>query len=482
MNIKNNRYDVIVIGAGISGLVCANFLAKAGKRVILIEKQDKPGGYCVSFKRKNFSFDICRHFGGFGSRRIMHIICSRLGIYEKLNLRRTNPSDILYIGDKKIRIFSDLKKTKESFCDAFKKDTSDIRRFIDFLSQLSVFNIVSNYNKLTFQDVLDNFFKNNEIKNAFCALLGNAGLGPAQLSAVKGLLLYNQFIFDGGYYFNGGSDVFVQLLSDSLRGIGSDLLCRAKVKNIIVKDKAARGVTLEDGRIFLSDLVVSACDATETLLGLIGKDNLDISVKLKLDRLVPSMSVFIVFLGLKGFNPELIEDRSTIWYLPGDLAKSKRFDSIYTKIYNGEIDLEEKHVVIAPSFNSSERNSSDRNMQLALYVGVPYKDADYWRANRRCMCENIIKRAELIMPGLSDKAILTETATPDTLYRYTLNRAAAMYGWASMPKQIAPDIMPAATAIKRFFMCGHWVTTGLGQGGVMSSAYTGMRLAENILN
>ena len=49
-----NMYDVIVIGAGISGLVCGCYLAKAGLRVLIVEQHNKPGGYCTSFKRKGF--------------------------------------------------------------------------------------------------------------------------------------------------------------------------------------------------------------------------------------------------------------------------------------------------------------------------------------------------------------------------------------------------------------------------------------------
>ena len=44
-------YDAIIIGAGIAGLVCAAFLAKCGKKVLLVEQHFIPGGYCTSFLR-----------------------------------------------------------------------------------------------------------------------------------------------------------------------------------------------------------------------------------------------------------------------------------------------------------------------------------------------------------------------------------------------------------------------------------------------
>ena len=60
-NMQKNDYDAIIIGAGISGLVCGCYLAKAGMKVLIVEKNAKPGGYCTSFTRGGFHFDACVH-------------------------------------------------------------------------------------------------------------------------------------------------------------------------------------------------------------------------------------------------------------------------------------------------------------------------------------------------------------------------------------------------------------------------------------
>ena len=49
--------DVIVTGAGIAGLTAAALLARSGLKVVLLEKQSRPGGYFMGFKRKGFVFD-----------------------------------------------------------------------------------------------------------------------------------------------------------------------------------------------------------------------------------------------------------------------------------------------------------------------------------------------------------------------------------------------------------------------------------------
>jgi len=56
------RYDVVVIGAGIGGLICANLLAREGLAVLLVEQHYMVGGYCSTFRRKGYTFDAASHF------------------------------------------------------------------------------------------------------------------------------------------------------------------------------------------------------------------------------------------------------------------------------------------------------------------------------------------------------------------------------------------------------------------------------------
>ncbi|GAF96876.1 unnamed protein product, partial [marine sediment metagenome] len=54
----SERYDIAIIGAGMGGLACGAMLAKKGLGVLVAEQHFKPGGYCTSFKRKGFHFDV----------------------------------------------------------------------------------------------------------------------------------------------------------------------------------------------------------------------------------------------------------------------------------------------------------------------------------------------------------------------------------------------------------------------------------------
>lgn len=91
-----DTYDAVIIGAGISGLVCGCFLAKAGMKVLIAEQHFKPGGYCTSFKRNGFTFDAAAHsFGSYRAGGIMNKVLEDLNLSDRIKIKRYDPSDII---------------------------------------------------------------------------------------------------------------------------------------------------------------------------------------------------------------------------------------------------------------------------------------------------------------------------------------------------------------------------------------------------
>ena len=60
----NTDVDVIIVGSGISGLCCGAMLSMEGKKVLILEKHFKLGGYTHTFKRKGFEWDVGIHYIG----------------------------------------------------------------------------------------------------------------------------------------------------------------------------------------------------------------------------------------------------------------------------------------------------------------------------------------------------------------------------------------------------------------------------------
>jgi len=79
------KYDYIVIGAGLGGLTAGAKLAKEGKKVLMLEQHDRPGGCATTFKRKEFTMEVGLHeMDGLYPGDMKNKMFADLGVLEKV--------------------------------------------------------------------------------------------------------------------------------------------------------------------------------------------------------------------------------------------------------------------------------------------------------------------------------------------------------------------------------------------------------------
>ncbi|HEX4926007.1 MAG TPA: FAD-dependent oxidoreductase, partial [Bdellovibrionales bacterium] len=77
------KWDVVIIGSGISSLTCAALLSKKGKSVCVLEQHTKPGGYLHCFSRFRQRYDTGAHYvGAMDQGQPFHTLLSYLGVYD----------------------------------------------------------------------------------------------------------------------------------------------------------------------------------------------------------------------------------------------------------------------------------------------------------------------------------------------------------------------------------------------------------------
>ena len=85
------KYDILIVGSGLGGLVCAYILSKKGFKVAVLEKHSQIGGCLQSFKRENVKFDTGMHYiGSMEEGQILHRFWKYLGLTESVPLQRLN--------------------------------------------------------------------------------------------------------------------------------------------------------------------------------------------------------------------------------------------------------------------------------------------------------------------------------------------------------------------------------------------------------
>lgn len=130
-----NRYDVIIIGGGLSGLTAAAYLAKKGYKVIVLEKQHQFGGFVHSYKRKEYEFEASTH-QAFCLRHEEYAgdVFRILGIKNVVPKKSENMYEIIHFDDnyemnERYMLPSGFKRIRERLYEYFPDDKDDIDRY-----------------------------------------------------------------------------------------------------------------------------------------------------------------------------------------------------------------------------------------------------------------------------------------------------------------------------------------------------------------
>jgi phytoene dehydrogenase-like protein len=470
----NDKYDVIIIGAGIGGLVCGCYLAKAGLKVLIVEQHSIPGGYCTSFKRKGFIFDVGVHYlGSCRNGGILDKILNDLSIENRIKLLRTDLCDRIITPDKTVYFHQDKNKTKEELIRNFPKEKRNIILFFDKFLNEDFLAIVGKTKNLTFRQLIDSFFADDKLRAILSMpLVGNLGLEPQFVSALISVVLYKEFLLDGGYYPEGGIQTFPDALMNRFVELGGEIIFSTRATKIFTKNKKISGVQINNTDIITTQYVVSNADATLTFKTLLDCQSPETAL---VEKLKTSPSAFVVYLGINKNLKNLLPKHHITWHF-----SDYKFNHCYGRIKNNKFTPSLNYTLYSfPSLVDESLAPKNKDI-VRIFQGAQFVNANYWKTQKKIFYDTLINKANKIIPGIKDSIEVFETATPMTFYRYTSNKNGALFGWAPLVSQINRTIFPTKTSIKNLYLAGHWVTNGVGQGGIAVVALSGKYAAQLI--
>jgi all-trans-retinol 13,14-reductase len=227
------------------------------------------------------------------------------------------------------------------------------------------------------------------------------------------------------------------------------------VERIEVSGDRVDAVVLQSGQTIRARAFVSNADAQQTFFQLIGDAHLDQDYARRLRGSRLSTSCFVLYLGLACDDERLLGKRGWHWdsYEVNDPAAVPLYVAI-------------------PSLHDRSLCPTGHHILTATTVyPEPSFDSDGWTEFKTACERTTLARLENIIPGVSGRVVVKESATRQTIHHYTLNAEGAMYGWESSPDQYWANRLPSETPFDNLWLCGHWTSTGPGVVAVVASGF-----------
>ncbi|MBF0362108.1 MAG: FAD-dependent oxidoreductase [Oligoflexia bacterium] len=442
--VPKNEYDVVVIGGGLGGMSVANILAKNGRRVLLLEAHNKLGGLATWFKRSpsNHIFDVSLH--GFP-----------YGMVKSLKRYWSNKISQMVVGLDDIRFINPQYSIKTNYTkeDFIKILTTNfdvpLAKVEDFFNH--VMSIGTEYDSTkTVGELFESFFPGrSDIVRFLMEPITYANGHLLEDPALSYAIVFANFMRNGIYTIQGGTDQFILKMQEELIKNGVDIKLHSKVKKIAVENKKVQGVFIDLQKIdsqsiklIKSKVVISNGNIISTVKEMVGEEHFSkeffkatnnvrlntsscqVYIGIKEGENIPSIGDLIFYSDAKTFNTkELLSMNIT----------SRTFSVYYPKTRPGH----NRHVVVAST--------------NAKYEDWKNLNADQYLEAKNKMIDSTLDCLEKFIPNVRSKVDHLEAATPLTFERYTSHLNGASFGTKYEGLQISRGLHQQ---IHGLFHCG----------------------------
>ncbi len=510
-------YDAIIVGGGHNGLTCAAYLAKAGRKVLVLEKRHVLGGAAVSEEiYPGFTYTVCSYV----------VSLLRPWIIRDLDLAKhglqitpLEASFTPYPDGRSLCRWPDAARTREEIAAFSPTDADRYPEFGRAMGQLARFakavidqpapdptslrpkdlmqmlglgkelrglgnNLAEIQLKLTTMSAVDflrEWFESDElIAPMACSGIIGTFLGVKSPGTAYVLLHHYMGEIDGASrawgFAKGGNGAVSEAIASAARSFGAEIRVNAGVQHIVVKNGRATGVVLDNGDELHAKTVVSGCEPRLTFLGMVGEDHLPDDFVTSMKRYKLRGSSAKVNLSLDGF-PEFSSRPGDGPHVRGDVAICPSTDYLeraYDQAKYGEHSTRPYINAVFPTLFDRSMAPEGKHVLSCFVQYAPYDrqgGADTWPDHRDHLGDDVVDTLAEYMPDIKDRILHRQVLTPwDLEQEFGLTEGNIFHGELSLDQLLfqrpTAGFARYATPVKNLWLCGSGAHPG---GGVMAA-------------
>ncbi len=509
------KYDAIVVGAGHNGLVTAALLARARKKVLVLERRKIVGGACVTEEvHPGFRYSTLAYAAGLFQESIANELeLSKFG-YELIEYDPVVFAPLA--SGSSLMFWKDLARTKESIATHSQKDAENYARYVRDMDRYSslirpllnnvlpdpatagrgelgdLLSLAWKMRKIrekdilqllrilpmSIADLLNEYFESDHLKGVLASegVMGSF-YGPRSAGSVY-IMMYLRMGQGNGSkkvwpFVRGGMGALTEALSKSDQSHGAEIRTAAPVEKILVKNGVASGVRLEGGDEIEARFVVSNADAKRTFLHLVDPVQLDPDFVMRVRNIkARGVSAKVNFaldryprwkaLQDENMTPACISIAPNMNYLErafddakyGEYSRAPFFDIVIPSVVDKTLAPEGKHVMST----------------YVLFAPYHLRHSD-WNSMRELLGDLVVQTLDSYAPGFSDSILHRQVLTPlDMEMTYGLTEGHIHHGEMSLDQiffmRPVPGYAHYTTPIENLYLCGASTHPGGGVTGI----------------
>jgi len=501
---EGHEYDYIIVGSGMSALTAGSLLAKAGKKVCMLEAHDVPGGYAHTFEMNGFKFCAQIHYiWGCAPGGKIYEFLKKIGLHEDVTFEPFDLEgyDVMAMPDgKRVNIANGFNKTLENIDAAYPGHRAGLEKFFRIMKQLRKefglvpqgkmtlwdvitkghkFKTIIKYRNKTLQDLFDVCDLSKEIEAVLGGFLGDLASPPDEISIFPYVGLYGGYN-TGAYAPTKHFEYYIQRIAETIEEQpGCHIYYEAEVVKFNEESGRITSVETKDGKVFSAPNFICNMDP-QAAAHLIGWDKFPAKYKPALSyKYTPS--AMTIYLGLKDIDlREHGFGNFNIWHV-GDWD----LNSLWKKQEAGDYEkfwmflstplLHSDHPGQAPEGHSILEIATLANFKPFGDV----RDTDYkeYMKLKLQYANRILKEIEdKYIPNLRKHIVVKTVGTPTTNRDFAWAPEGNVYGSLMTPANIGVKRLKKDTPFENMY----WCNASSGYAGIYGTVHTGVKLYEDI--
>jgi phytoene dehydrogenase-like protein len=452
-------YDVLIIGAGMSGLAAGIRLAYYGKKVCIVEKHYRVGGLNSFYNRGRRKFDVGLHaVTNYVPKDVKLAPLPKL--LRQLKLKAEDFAlcpqrmSVIKFPNKTLRFNNDFNFFVQEVVDNFPRQADNFLKLLKTIFEYDELNLCAK--PISARDVMISIISDPLLSDMiFCPLMFYGNAQENDMEFTQFVIMFKSIFCEGFARPQAGARQILDVVVKKYKAYGGELKMRCAVTSLKCANGKVESVWLENGEALTADRILSSAGYVETMRLLSDYD----SASFKHD--VGKISCMESIIVLDKEIAQMGYDTTIAFYNNSDRFDYRKPDEL-VDVSSG--------VICCPNnfqFENPLPEGIIRITNLANFDLWNKLSEEEYKAQKAAWLEITLKEVVKFVPDFRDSIIFTDIFTPKTIHKFTGHINGAVYGTPN-------KIKTGRTHLDNLFICG----TDQGFLGIVGAMLSGISMAN----